>query len=91
MFEFFRRGFQPAASNPPVARPTSFIDEIEAILQQRIAALPAPLPREVHVKTGPDGMLRIAVGLDTYSSPDQVPEPEIRDLIKAAVAEWEKR
>jgi hypothetical protein len=89
--DFFRRGFeaQPSSAAAPVS--TSFIDEIEGILQARIRRLRAPLSQEVHVRTGADGTLQITVGVQVYPSPDQVPEPEIRQLIKSAVAEWEKR
>jgi hypothetical protein len=86
--DFFRRGIQP----PPVVRPAgSFVDEIEEVLQSRIRNRPVPLPYEVHVKTGKDGLLQIEVGADTYASPDDIPDPEIRSLIKSAVAEWERR
>jgi len=90
MVDFFRRGFQtqPITSAPS---PLSFIDEIEAILQQRISQLPAPLSQTVHVRTSSEGRLQIEVGLSVYSSPDEVPDPQIRDLIKASVAEWENR
>ena len=87
---FFRRGFEQPTSTPAPSA-GSFIDEIEEILQERIQNLPIPLPCTVHVLTGPDCSLQIEVGLDTYSSPDEVPDPEIRQLIKDAVAEWERR
>jgi hypothetical protein len=91
VLEFFRRGFQPPAAEAPGAHPGSFIDEIEAILQQRISSRGAPLPYDFHVKTGPQGSLQIVVGPNVYGSPEQIPDPEVKELIKAAVAEWEKR
>ncbi len=83
---FFQRGLgvKPTASAAP-----SFIDQIEAILQERIQNLDAPLGCEVHVQAGEEGVLEIQVGDDLYDSPPQVPDPEIRALIQAAVAEWE--
>ena len=90
MVDFFRRGFQREPSVPEF-QPSSFVDEIEAILQTYIAARPTPLDQEVHVKTGEGGKLQIQVGLDVYGSSDEVPDPEIQELIKTAVAEWEKR
>jgi hypothetical protein len=90
VLEFFRRGFQPPAAAPAAQR-GSFIDEIEAILQQRISTRGAPLPYEVHVKTGPQDSLQIDVGPNSYGSPEQIPDPEVRELIKTAVAEWERR
>lgn len=68
----------------------TFIDEIEEILQRMISTAPAPLDQEVHVGTGPDGGLQIQVGMRHFSSPDEVPDPTIRHLIKAAVKEWER-
>jgi hypothetical protein len=90
MVDYFRRGFQ-APPSQPLPSPTSFVDEIEEILQGYIQNLPAPLPATVHVLTGDDGTLQIRVGIHTYGNPDEVPDPQIKQLIKAAVAEWEKR
>jgi hypothetical protein len=90
MVEFFRRGFEPSPATSPSGT-SSFIDEIEAILQVHIQRRPTPLPYEVHVTTGPDTRLQIRVGQDVYGSPDEVPDLEVRELIRAAVAEWEGR
>ncbi len=89
--EFFRRGFQPREPVEPLPAPTSFVDEIEEILQRRIAERTTPLSRSVHVRTGPEGLLQIVVGVEVYDSADDIPYPEIKSLIKAAVAEWERR
>jgi hypothetical protein len=88
---YLAQGFQPQEPPTPLPSPTAFVGEIEEILQGYIHSLPSPLSREVHVGSGPDGLLQIQVGLDKYSHPDDVPDPEVRRLIKAAVAEWEKR
>ncbi len=89
--EFFRRGFQPREPVEALSAPTSFVDEIEEILQRRIAEHTPPLSRSVHVRTGPTGLLQIVVGVEVYDSADEIPYPEIKALIKAAVAEWERR
>lgn len=85
---FFRRGLQPSA---PVQQPPSFIEEIETILQAYIESLPTPLPYEVHMRADRSGTLQIEVGNKVYGSPNDVADEHIRSLIKAAVAEWEKR
>jgi hypothetical protein len=90
MVDYFRRGFQTSGAKS-VPSPTSFIDEIEEILQEAIAGLGTPLPHDVHVLSGETGMLQIKVGPYAYNKPDEVPDPQIRELIKAAVAEWERR
>jgi hypothetical protein len=55
-----------------------------------ISTAPTPLGEAVHVGTGPDGGLQIQVGGRYFSSADEVPDPTIRNLIKAAVKEWER-
>jgi hypothetical protein len=86
---FLRRRRPQAAAEEAEAGGT-FIDEIEAILQRIISTAPTPLGEEVHVRTGPDGGLQIQVGGRYFSRSDEVPDPAIRDLIKAAVTEWER-
>lgn len=88
---YLLQGFQPREPPAPLPSPTAFVDEIEAILQGYIRQLATPLSQEVHVGSGPDGLLQIQVGLTRYNHPDDVPDPEVRQLIKAAVAEWERR
>jgi hypothetical protein len=90
MVDYFRSGFQASAPES-VPSPTSFIDEIEEILQGTIEGLRTPLSYDVHVLSSEAGVLQIKVGADVYSRPDEVPDPQIRRLIKAAVAEWERR
>jgi hypothetical protein len=86
---FARRRKRQADAEPTEARGT-FVDEIEAILQRMISTTPTPPSEVVHVGTGPDGGLQIQVGLRYFSSADEVPDPTIRDLIEAAVKEWER-
>jgi len=86
---FLRRRRPQAAAEEAEAGGT-FIDEIEAILQRMISTAPTPLGEEVHVRTGPDGGLQIQVGGRYFSRSDEVPDPAIRGLIKAAVKEWER-
>jgi hypothetical protein len=90
LVDYFRQGFERRGSAEPTPGPTSFIDEIEEILQLHISRLPSPLPVEVHVLTSEDGSLQIEVGLDVYDSADDVPDPQIRQLIQDAVSEWER-
>lgn len=89
MTEFFRRGLQP--NEPAVAGPTSFIEEIDEILQGYLERLPQRPVESVHVLSAKDGTLCIEVGDTRYDSVEQVPLPEIQQLIRAAVAEWEQR
>jgi len=87
---YFTRRRKPQVAAEPTEAGGTFIDQIEAILQQMISTAPTSLDKEVHVRTGPDGSLQIQVGERYFSSPDKVPDPTIRNLIKAAVKEWER-
>ena len=86
----FLRRRRPQAAVEEAGAGGTFIDEIEAILQRMISTAPTPLGEEVHVRTGPDGGLQIQVGGRYFSRSDEVPDPAIRGLIKAAVKEWER-
>jgi hypothetical protein len=86
----FIRRQKPQAAAEGTGAGGTFIDEIEEILQRMISIAPTPLGKEVHVRTGPDGSLQIESDGQYFSRPDEVPDPTIRDLIKAAVKEWER-
>jgi hypothetical protein len=91
--EFFRRGFaarRTARLQDDLPSPHSFVKEIEDILQRFIRTYPSFVGQEVHVGTSPEGGIRIQVENDFYDTPDDIPNPEIRGLIKAAIQEWEK-
>jgi hypothetical protein len=90
IMSYFTRRRKPQTTAEGIRARGTFIDEIEAILQRMISTAPAPLGQEVHVGTGPEGGLQIQVGTQYFSSADEVPDPTIRDLIKAAVEEWER-
>jgi len=91
--DFFRRGFAArrragVQSNTP--SPRSFVDEIEDILQRFVRTYPSFIGKKVHVGTGPEGKIQIQVESEFYDTPDDIPDPEIRGIIKAAIQEWEK-
>jgi hypothetical protein len=86
----FIRRREPQGAAEGTGAGGTFIDEIEEILQRMISAAPTLLGEEVHVRTGPDGGLQIQVGARYFSRADEVPDPTIRDLIEAAVKEWER-
>lgn len=91
--EFFRRGFaarRSAKMQGDIPSPRSFVEEIEDILQRFIRTYPSFIGKEVHVGTGPDGGIRIQVDNEFYDTPDDIPDPEIRGILKAAIQEWEK-
>jgi hypothetical protein len=68
-------------------KPTSMIEQINAILQERIEAS-GRSELAVRLIEGPGGMAKVLIGVDSYDIAE-VPDPEVRELIREAVATWE--
>ncbi len=71
----------------PDVKPKSMIEQIDQILQDRIeSSKRADLA--VRLTEGPGGTARVLIGVNSYEIAD-VPDPEIKTLIREAVATWE--
>lgn len=81
------RGFGARGSGS--AAGGSFVDEIETIVQRRCREQGIDTP--VHLRTDGQGVVRVEVDGVLYDSPGDIPEITIRELIRAAVGEWEAR
>jgi hypothetical protein len=81
-----------AAPSMPLypAPPNSILAQIEAILQRNLMRYPELAHRKIHVGAATDGGLSIEVDRLFYHHADEVPELQVRDLIKAAIHEWER-
>ncbi len=71
------------------AAPLSIIAQVDQILQELLKN--TQFPQVVRLLEGPDGGIQVVVGLRLYRSVDEVPDPQVRQLIRQAVTEWEKR
>jgi hypothetical protein len=65
--------------------------EIEQLLQMRIKVLPEFSERYIHVTSAPDGGLRFDVDGTRYSNLDELADPDVQALIRAAISDWEAR
>jgi hypothetical protein len=93
--EFFRRSFtarRRARLQGDMPAPRSFVEEIEEILQRFLRTYPSFIGKEVevHVGAAQGGGIRIQVENEFYDTPDDIPDPEVRGILKAAIQEWEK-
>lgn len=68
----------------------SLAAQIDAILQERLEGSSLST-RGIRLQDHPQQGLIVQVGLRKYNSIDEVPEQEIRDFIRQAIAEWEKQ
>ena len=67
----------------------SVIDEVNDILQKKLAGSPLA-GKGIHLMENHNNEIRFWVGLNSYNDVDEIPEPEIRQIIDAAVKEWEE-
>jgi hypothetical protein len=85
---FFSRG----ASSPSIGRfpGLNLAQEINDIVQARLRYSTLAQNR-VEITADPGGGIRIQVNHKFYSSPDDIEEPEIKELIKSSIKEWERK
>jgi hypothetical protein len=67
----------------------SVIDEVNDILQKKLAGSPLA-GKGIHLMENHNREIRFWVGLNSYNDVDEIPDPEVRKLIDAAVKEWEQ-
>jgi hypothetical protein len=81
-----------AWDKPKVAAPgpKSIIAEVDTILQQKVIGTPFE-KRGIRLLEKLDHTMLIEVGLNKYDGIDAIPSEDIRDLIRACVAEWTMR
>lgn len=79
-----------AKEDRPSAPANSIVGQIDAVLQERLAGTPLE-ERGIFLTQSPDGSVNVFVGLTRYSGIDEVPDPEIKTAIRAAITEWEKK
>lgn len=93
LVDYWRRGLSRSrrqeAAKAAEQEPKSFIDELEEMLQLRLAGRAEMDSRSVHFQSTPTGELRIEVDGGHYESIDDVPYPDVKSLLKATIRAWE--
>lgn len=82
----------PGRARPvePAPAPLSIVEQINEVLQKRLAG--TPLGRKaISLSESPGGGVIVLVGASRYEGVDAVPDPEVVAAIRAAIAEWETR
>ena len=74
-------------SAPPA---TGIVGQIESILQARLAGTTLE-GRGIHLSNSPEGGVIVNVGLQRFNGIDEVTDPEIKAVLRAAIAEWENK
>lgn len=89
---------QPASFKPatiakedrPAAPASSIVGQIDNVLQARLAGTPLE-ERGIFLTESSEGGVNVYVGLTRYNGVDEVPDPEVKAAIRAAIAEWENK
>ncbi len=71
-------------------RPSTFVDDIEEILQRRMQLIPAFHGRDLHVRADPSGVVHFQFDGQEYQSASDIPNMTARQLIADATKEWEE-
>jgi len=79
-----------AKEDRPAAPANSIVSQIDTILQSRLAGTPLE-ERGVFLTQSPEGGVNVYVGLTRYDGIDEVPDPQIKAAIRAAISEWENK
>ena len=70
-------------------KPVSMVEQINDILQHKLSEAFGST-RGIRLVEGTGGALRVYFGLQSYSL-DDIPEPDVKRMIREAVAEWEAK
>lgn len=79
-----------AKEDRPSAPANSIVSQIDSILQARLEGT-ALGERGIFLTQSPEGGVNVYVGLTRYNGVDDVPDPEIKAAIRAAISEWEDK
>ena len=78
---------------PPAKKeeaPTSMVGQIDEILQTNLANSTLA-NRGIRLFESPEGGVVVMVGMSKYGGVSEVPDPQVQSMIRAAIAEWEKK
>lgn len=81
----------PASSASSSSLPgLNLAEEINKIAQARLMASPLASSTDLEITSDPGGGIRIKVNGVIYTSPNDVPQAEVRELIQASIKQWER-
>ncbi len=68
----------------------TMVEQIDRILKKKLEGHPLE-KRSISLRTTLKGGLLVLVGLDEYEWIDEIPDQAIQDIIREAIAEWDKK
>ena len=83
-------GLSPKKITEQPAAALSMVQQIDEILQLKLVNTPLA-GLGIKIQESPGGGVMVMVGLKKYEGVGDVPDPAIKAVLQAAVAEWEKK
>lgn len=80
----------PIKSERAAAAVKSIVEQVDEILQEKIAGTPLE-ERRIFLSQSLEGGVNVHIGFEKYSGIDGVPDEEVKSVIRAAIKEWEKK
>jgi hypothetical protein len=85
---------QPAAVKKPEVekniKSLSIVQQIDTVLQEKLMTSPFAR-RGIRLQESIQGGVEVYVGIQKFETVDDVPDAEIKAVIRSAIAEWEKK
>lgn len=78
------------AQEKPAPPPTSIVGQINLVLQEKLAGSPLE-ERGISLSQSAEGGVIVTIGVSQYFGVDEVPDADVKALIRAAIADWEKK
>jgi hypothetical protein len=86
--KIFSRVFQSVNKAPAETGPESIVAQIDALLQVRLEGTHLA-SRGIRLVETPGQGMTVQVGLESYGTVEDIPDPEVQAAIRQAVADWE--
>ena len=80
---------EPEEEGEPKVKMLSVIDEVNEILQKKLHGSPLA-GKGIHLMENHNKEIRFWVGLNSYNDVEEIPDPDVRQIIDESVREWEK-
>jgi hypothetical protein len=84
----------PAAATPAPSSSTStpaFFEAINAIIRSELARRAHLRHRVVELRTNADGDLEVLYGAEILPEIDAIGDPEVREIVRGAIAKWQEQ
>jgi len=85
----FRRVPKPPPSETTIPA-LNLAEEMNNIVQARLRYSPLAEGNRIEVMGDYTGGIRIRVNDDYFKTPEEIPDPEVKELIQASIKEWER-